>query len=147
MNNEQSSSLKKKILAADDDPAILEVLTFMLEDAGYDVKITVNGQTEQMAQEFLPDLILLDIWMAGSDGRKICKSLKGHKLTQRIPIIIISANKDTNKIAKEIGADDFLAKPFEMEELLHKVKTHTINDVKRIQVLEFDTAEKFDKHD
>ncbi len=114
----------KKILAADDDPAILEVLTFMLEDAGYDVKTTVNGQTEQMAQEFLPDLILLDIWMAGSDGRTICKSLKSHKLTQRIPIIIISANKDTTRIAKEIGADDFLSKPFEMEELLQKVKTH-----------------------
>lgn len=115
----------KKILAADDDPVILEVLTFMLEDAGYDVKTTVNGQTEQIAQEFLPDLILLDIWMAGSDGRTICKSLKSHRLTQRIPIIIISANKDTNKIAKEIGADDFLAKPFEMEELLNKVKNLT----------------------
>ena len=50
---------KKKILAADDDPAILEILTFILEDDGYEVKTTVNGRTEQMAQEFLPNLILL----------------------------------------------------------------------------------------
>lgn len=97
----------------------------MLEDAGYNVKTTVNGQTEQMAQEFLPDLILLDIWMAGSDGRTICKSLKNHKLTRHIPIIIISANKDTNKIAKEAGADDFMTKPFEMDDLLTKVANYT----------------------
>ena len=112
---------KKKVLAADDDPAILEVLTFMLEDTGYSVKTTVNGQTEQMVHEFLPNLILLDIWMAGSDGRIICKSLKRQKLTRHIPIIMISANKDTKKLAKEAGADDFIAKPFEMNDLLAKV--------------------------
>ena len=116
---------KKKILAADDDPAILEVLTFMLEDAGYEVQTTVNGQTEQMVHEFLPNLILLDIWMAGSDGRIICKSLKHQKLTRHIPIIMISANKDTKKIAKEVGADDFMAKPFEMDDLLAKVAKYT----------------------
>lgn len=116
---------KKKILVADDDPAILEVLTFMLEDAGYDIKTTVSGQTEKMAQEFLPHLILLDIWMAGSDGRTICKSLKRQKLTRHIPIIMISANKDTKKIAKEAGADDFMAKPFEMDDLLTKVAKYT----------------------
>jgi DNA-binding response OmpR family regulator len=112
---------KRKVLAADDDPAILEVFTLILEDAGYEVKATVNGQTEQMAREFLPNLILLDIWMAGMDGRNICKSLKHHKLTKHIPIIMISANKDTKNIAREAGADDFMAKPFEMDELLTKV--------------------------
>ena len=115
------STSKKKILAADDDPAILEVLTFMLEDAGYDVKTTVNGQTENMAQKYLPDLILLDIWMAGMDGRTICKSLKRHKLTKHIPIILVSANKDTERFAKESGADNFITKPFEMDALLGKV--------------------------
>jgi CheY-like chemotaxis protein len=112
---------KKKILAADDDPAILEVLTYMLEDAGYDVETTVNGQTEDAAQKYLPDLILLDIWMAGMDGRTICKSLKSQKLTKHIPIILISANKDTERFAKESGADNFITKPFEMDALLSKV--------------------------
>jgi len=126
MNSKQSfSTNKKKILAADDDPAILEVLTFMLEDAGYDIRTTVNGHTEQMAREYLPDLILLDIWMAGTDGRKICKSLKSQKLTKNIPIIIISANNDTKSIAKEAGADDFLDKPFDMKDLLTKVAKYT----------------------
>ncbi len=116
MNNK-----KKKILVADDDPAILEVITMMLEDAGYDVKTTIDGQTEKMAREYLPDVILLDIWMSGRDGRKICQRLKVQKSTLHIPIIIVSANKDTENIAKESGADDFLAKPFEMDELLAKV--------------------------
>ena len=99
---------KKKVLVADDDPAILEAITLILEDADYDVKMTVNGQTEQFAQEYLPDLILLDIWMAGQDGRDICKRLKTHKATRHIPIIMISANKDTKKIADEAGADGFV---------------------------------------
>ncbi len=112
---------KKKILVADDEPAILEVITMMLEDAGYDVKTTVDGQTEKIAREYIPDVILLDIWMSGMDGGKICQSLKVQKSTLHIPIIIISANKETETIAKESGADDFLAKPFEMDELLTKV--------------------------
>ncbi len=116
MNNK-----KKKILVADDEPAILEVITMMLEDAGYEVKTTVDGQTEKMATEYLPDVILLDIWMSGMDGRKICQSLKVQKSTMHIPIIMVSANKDTETLAKESGADDFLAKPFEMDELLEKV--------------------------
>jgi DNA-binding response OmpR family regulator len=117
--------MKKKILAADDDPAILEVITLMLEDGGYEVRTTFDRQTEKFAQEYLPDLILLDIWMAGVDGRDICKSLKGKKLTKHIPIIIISANKDTEKIAEESGADDYLAKQFDMKDLLSKVAKYT----------------------
>lgn len=109
---------KKKILIADDDPAILEVITIMLEDAGYDSKSTVDGQTEKIVEEYVPDVILLDIWMSGLDGRLICKNLKKQKSTMNIPIIMISANKDTERIAKESGADDFLAKPFEMDDLL-----------------------------
>ncbi len=87
-------SKKKKILVADDDTAILEVISLMLEDAGYEVKTTIDGQTEMVIREYLPDVILLDIWMA-------------------------------EKIAKEAGADSFLAKPFEMEDLLNKVEKYT----------------------
>jgi len=115
---------KKTIMIADDDPGIVEVLTLMLEDAGYEVETTDDGQTVREVKEHLPDLILLDIWMAGFDGRDICKYLKSQKLTKHIPLIIISANKDTEGIAKEAGADDFIAKPFEMKELLAMVEKH-----------------------
>jgi CheY-like chemotaxis protein len=69
----------------------------------------------------LPDLLLLDIWMSGMDGKEICKHLKSQEVTKHIPIIMISANKDTQKIAFECGADDFIAKPFQMKNLLQKV--------------------------
>lgn len=117
---------KKKVLVADDDPAILEVIMLMLEDAGYDAKTIVDGQTERIVEEYLPDVILLDIWMSGLDGRTICKALKKQKSTMNIPIIMMSANKDTEKIAKESGADDFLTKPFEMNDFLSIVHKYSI---------------------
>ncbi|MGH7203186.1 MAG: response regulator [Candidatus Levyibacteriota bacterium] len=125
MNNTSTKlSTKKKIMVADDDPAILDAIKLMLETVGYEVDTTVNGETVRKMVDNLPDLLLLDIWMSGQDGRNICRHLKSKKKTQHIPIIMISANKDTEKIAKEAGADDFLAKPFEMDDLLNKIATH-----------------------
>lgn len=118
------SQPKKKILVADDDPGILDALRFMLEESGYQVDTTVDGETVAKMFEDKPDLLLLDIWMSGQDGRDICKALKAQDSTRHIPIIMVSANKDTERIAKEAGADDFLAKPFEMKDLLSKVAFH-----------------------
>jgi CheY-like chemotaxis protein len=120
---------KRKILVADDDPAILEVITLILEDEGYTVKTTSGGNTERSIQEYLPDLVLLDIWMSGMDGRNICKNLKSQKLTRHIPIIMISANKDTESIAKKAGADGFITKPFEMNDLLSTVSKYTSSKI------------------
>lgn len=116
---------KKKILVADDDPAILEVITLILEDAGYIVTTSVNGETVKKVHGELPDLILLDIWMSGMDGRDVCKHLRVKPQTKHIPIVMISANKDAEAIALEAGAIDFLAKPFEMNKLLSMVEKYT----------------------
>ncbi len=115
---------KKKILIAEDDTGILEAMQIMLEDAGYEVTTTVNGQAVQNMQEELPNLLLLDIWLSGMNGTDICQQLKSREHTRHIPIIMCSANKDTQKLAKAYGADDFIAKPFEMHELLSKVKKY-----------------------
>ena len=109
---------KKKILVADDNPAILDALKIMLEGEGYEVETTVDGATVQDMKEPLPDLLLLDIWMSGIDGRDVCKLLKGATATKHIPIIMISATKDIQQIAKDSGADDCISKPFQMEHLL-----------------------------
>lgn len=122
---QRSESMKKKIFVIDDEPAILEVISLILVDAGYKVKISLGGRIEALAKKYLPDLILLTIWISGKDSRNICKNLKGNKLTGHIPIILISTDKDTEKIAKDIGADDFLSKPFEIDDLLFKVKKYT----------------------
>jgi len=110
-----------KILLADDDLAIVDTMSMMLEDAGYEVETVVDKAVVQETRKHLPDLLLLDIWMSGMDGREICKQLKSKEKTKHIPIIMISANKDTGRLAKEAGADDFLTKPFEMADLLEKV--------------------------
>lgn len=111
-------SSKKKILVVDDNTAILDALKIMLEDEGYEVETTVDGATVKDMTEPLPDLLLLDIWMSGVDGRDVCRHLKSTPATKHIPIIMISAAKDTEQIAKDSGADDFISKPFQMEHLL-----------------------------
>ncbi|HEY4964047.1 MAG TPA: response regulator [Candidatus Saccharimonadales bacterium] len=110
--------MKKKILVADDNPAILDALKIMLEEEGYEVETTIDGATAHDMNEPLPDLLLLDIWMSGVDGRDICKLIKDTSTTKHIPVIMVSASKDTEQIAKDCGADGFIAKPFQMEHLL-----------------------------
>lgn len=74
--------MAKKILVADDDPAIVEATTLILEEFGYDVDSTVDGQTIYKMEKDFPDLLLLDIWMSGQDGREICKYLKKRDFNQ-----------------------------------------------------------------
>jgi len=112
-------------MIADDDPAILDSVGIMLEFEGYDVTTTVNGSTVLDMVKELPDLLLLDIWMSGMDGRDICKQLKGNERTRGIPIVMISASKDIEGSAIEAGADDFLAKPFDINDLLGKIEKNT----------------------
>ena len=117
--------MSKRILVADDDRAILEAITMILELGGYEVKTTSNGADMKQVLRYAPDLILLDIWMSGFDGKDICRALKSNNKTKHIPIIMISANKDTEKIAKDVGADGYMSKPFDMHHLLSVVAKYT----------------------
>lgn len=115
------TNAKKRILVVDDNPAILDALNIMLEEEGYDVETTEDGAAAKNMTQPFPDLLLLDIWMAGMDGRDICKHLKSGVATKNIPVIMVSATKNIEQIAKDSGADGFIAKPFQMEHLLAKV--------------------------
>ena len=115
----------KDVLIADDNPAIVEALSLMLEDVGYTIR-TLNARTSfetmlNIIQQDVPGILLLDIWMSGKDGRDICKYLKSQEMTRNLPIILVSANSDLQRIAQESGADDYLAKPFGMKEVIAKV--------------------------
>ena len=112
---------QKRITVADDDPGILDAVSMMLEMEGYEVNATLNGNTV-LTQNELPDAYILDIWMSGSDGRELCKKLKSQEKTKNIPVILISASNDLKHSAEIAGADDFLAKPFEINALLEKVE-------------------------
>jgi DNA-binding response OmpR family regulator len=112
-------------MIADDDPGIVDAVEMLLEFEGYEVSSTVDGATVLDLKDELPDLLLLDIWMSGEDGRDICKKLKQIEITKNIPVIMISASRDIKESAIAAGADDFLAKPFEMNDLLQKIKNLT----------------------
>lgn len=118
-------ALSKKIMIADDDPGIVDAIEMLLEFEGYQVTSTVDGAEVLDLKDELPDLLLLDIWMSGEDGRDICKKLKQLDATRNMPVIMISASRDIKESAMAAGADDFLAKPFEMNELLEKIKNLT----------------------
>lgn len=111
----------KKILIADDDEGIVDAVTMILEVMGYEVEYTYDGGAVIDAVRNKPDLILLDIWMSGYDGRDICKQLKSDPKYQQIPILMISASRDIRQSALDSGANDFMEKPFEMDSLLSKV--------------------------
>lgn len=117
--------MKKKILVAEDDTAILEVIKIILEGEGYEIISTDEKDTIfKLISSHNPGLILLDIWLSGHDGGKIAKYLKSNTDTKHIPVIMISANNDTEKISIESGADGFLLKPFDIDDLLKIVKKH-----------------------
>lgn len=115
--------MQKKILIVDDEASIVEAISLVLEDA-FEVASTPRGDHAlAKAKSFKPDLILLDLLLSGSDGRSICKDLKKDTVTKAIPIIMISAHPAAREEAQEAGADDFLAKPFDANELLTSIKT------------------------
>jgi len=114
----------KKILVVDDDVGILDAMKYTLEDAGYMVSTIADGNAVLQMKKREADVLLLDIWMSGINGADICLRLKKQESTKDMPVILVSANRDAEKIAKSCGADDFLAKPFEIADLLGKIEKY-----------------------
>jgi serine phosphatase RsbU (regulator of sigma subunit) len=123
------------ILLVDDDTNHLEIVSMMLSQAGYQIKTAANGHTAlAMAQETMPDLILLDINLPGINGYEVCRRLKTNEQTRDIPVIFASAlDKTIDKaVAFSVGGVDYMTKPFYIEEVLSLVKTHvTLRHVER----------------
>lgn len=117
--------MKGKILVAEDDQAIVEVMKIILQDADYTVFTADNSiNINHILTYEMPHLILLDIWLSGENGGDIAHSIRNNESTKHIPVIMVSANNETEKIAKEVGAVDFLQKPFNIEDLLAAVAKH-----------------------
>ncbi|CAG1020397.1 response regulator [Methylomonas sp. LL1] len=118
---------KGNILAVDDTPASLKLLTDILNEEGYEVRAALNGELAlHSATLNPPELMLLDICMPELDGFEVCRRLKAHPKTRNVPIIFVSAISDTDDKVQgfELGAVDFVTKPFKREELLARVRTH-----------------------
>jgi DNA-binding response OmpR family regulator len=118
---------QKKILVVDDDPDIVEFLQELLVQEGYSTAITDKGDyVEKLRDSGLPDLIIIDVLLSGKDGREIVKHLKSQEETRHIPVIMFSAHPGAEKTARAAGADDFVAKPFEIDEVLAKIAKHIL---------------------
>ena len=111
-----------KILVVDDDPLILEMLSMQLKSKGFQIMIARDGdQALSVIEQEKPDLVLLDLMMPRVDGMTVCEQVREYSL---VPIIIISAvgHEDQKVKALDIGADDYLTKPFGIRELLARVR-------------------------
>ncbi len=115
------------ILIVDDTPANLGVLSDFLDEAGFEVLVAQSGQIALERLEYVvPDLILLDVMMPDMDGFETCRQLKHHSVTRDIPVIFMTALSDTaNKVTGlNLGAVDYITKPFQQEEVLARVHLH-----------------------
>ncbi|MDQ0594520.1 CheY-like chemotaxis protein [Chryseobacterium ginsenosidimutans] len=113
---------KKKILIFDDDTAILEVITIIFEENGYQVEISeTSHDILEKVEQYRPDVILMDNWIPKIGGVEATKLLKKHEEFKTIPVIYVTANNDIVALAEEAQADDYVAKPFNLDDLEDKV--------------------------
>ena len=117
--------MKTKILIVDDEKDIQEIIKLNLLPEGYDVAACSSAdEAREMMKSFIPDLLLLDIMMEGTDGYEFCRELRLTKEFRVLPVIFLSAKSEEfdKVLGLELGADDYLTKPFGMKELKSRVK-------------------------
>jgi diguanylate cyclase (GGDEF)-like protein len=119
--------MTKRILIADDEQAVRQLLEVVLSSQGYEVLIAQNGdQAVRMAQERVPDLVLVDLMMPHLDGYEAIRQLRNDTRTAHLPMIILTAKSTPDDVVTgfETGADDYITKPFNIPELLARIKGH-----------------------
>jgi two-component system phosphate regulon response regulator PhoB len=114
-----------RILIADDEPNQLELIRFNLSQENFEVTIALDGeQTLLLAQDILPDIVILDWMMPRMSGIEVCRNLRSNQVTKEIPIIMLSARGEEGDrtLGLDSGADDYITKPFSPRELLSRIK-------------------------
>lgn len=114
-----------KILAVEDDPDILQLLMYTLQSAGYEAVSGRDGyEALNTARVHHPDLVVLDLMIPGIDGFEVCKELKRDSATRNIPVVMLTAKGEEidRVVGLELGADDYVVKPFSPRELLLRIK-------------------------
>lgn len=116
---------KEKILIVEDDADIIEMISYNLKKENYSVTSVPDGErAAHSAKRDKPDLIILDLMLPGMDGLEVCRNLRKNELTAHIPIIMLTAkSQEADKVAGlELGADDYMTKPFSPQELIARIK-------------------------
>lgn len=118
--------MASKILVIEDDKDIRDIITFILEEEGYEVMASGDSRILKSVTDFSPYLVLIDNWLTewktDATGEQLCRELKSNKATNHIPVIIMSAVSNIKEIAEAGLADAYLKKPFDVDELLAIVK-------------------------
>ncbi len=113
------------ILIVEDDPQVARLISLVLQRSGYESQTVSDGQTAlQRANSHQPAMIFADLGIKGLGGEKLCIALKSQPETEAIPYIIVSGDRDLAEKARQCGADDFLGKPFEFDDLVRLVKKY-----------------------
>lgn len=116
------------ILIVDDTPENIDILVELLED--FDMKIAMSGEDalETAFEEDPPDLILLDIMMPEMDGYEVCIKLRENPKTKDVPVIFLTAKTEKEEIQRcyDVGGQDYIAKPFDAQILIEKIKTYLL---------------------
>ena len=114
---------KFKILVVDDDPDIGTMIKMMLEYKGYAVTVTDRGDNaEKLLQSNEYDLMIMDMLLSGINGIDVCSRIKKNAATAEVPIMMISAHPNAKEICLQAGADEFISKPFDMEDMFTKIR-------------------------
>lgn len=119
--------MTKRILIADDEPAVRQLLELVLRSQGYDVLVTQNGdQLVRTAQEWVPDLVIVDLMMPQMDGYEAIRQLRNDTRTAHVPMLILTARASAEDVVTgfDTGADDYVTKPFNIPELLARIRAH-----------------------
>jgi two-component system alkaline phosphatase synthesis response regulator PhoP len=136
--------MKNKVLIVDDEQSIVTLLQYNLEQAGFEVITAMDGETgRDLAESESPDIMILDVMLPKLDGMEVCKQLRQKKIL--LPILMLTAkDEEFDKVlGLELGADDYLVKPFSPREVIARVKAI----LRRVQVTKEDNEEKTDKNE
>jgi len=119
-------SMRKSVLVIEDEPVIAEMISILLEVEGFNViSLADTTLARRKLHQKEVSLVMLDLRLQGEDGQSMCTYIKNNDDLKHIPVILVSANHDLEKIRKECGADDHIHKPFDLAHFISKVKQHS----------------------
>ena len=113
------------ILVVEDDPQVARLISLVLQRSGYDSTVVADGQSAlDRAREVKPSMIFADLTIKGMGGEALCSALKASPDTKNIPYIVVSGDRDIAEKARVCGADDYMGKPFEFDDLIRLVNKY-----------------------
>jgi len=113
------------ILVVEDDPQVARLITLVLQRSGFDSQVVADGESAlTRALSVKPSMIFADLTIKGMGGEQLCSTLKSNPDTQKIPYVVVSGDRDIAEKARICGADDYIGKPFEFDDLIRLVKKY-----------------------